>query len=124
MFLEGLGIPLVCTALHDVTTVEIRLKIELRFFDDCPNWKATSTLLGSIIDELGLDATLLTRRVETPEEAEALDFHGSPTVIINGEDPFADKDAPVGLACRIYRTETGFTGAPSAAQLRDALSSR
>ena len=100
------------------------MEIELRFFDDCPNWKATSTLLRSIIDELGLDATLLTRRVETPEEAAALAFHGSPTVIINGEDPFADKDAPVGLACRIYRTETGFTGAPSAEQLRNALSSR
>ena len=104
--------------------METTLEIELRFFDDCPNWKATSTLLGSIIDELKLEATLVTRRVETPEEAEDLDFHGSPTVIINGEDPFADKDAPVGLACRIYRTETGFTGAPSAAQLRDALSSR
>ena len=100
------------------------MEIELRFFDDCPNWKATSTLLRSIIDELGLDASVLNRRVETPEEAEALDFHGSPTVIIDGEDPFAEEDAPVGLACRIYRTETGFTGAPSAAQLRDALSSR
>ena len=100
------------------------MEIELRFFDDCPNWKATSTLLRSIIDELGLDASVLNRRVETPEEAEALDFRGSPTVIIDGEDPFADRDAPVGLACRIYRTETGFTGASSAGQLRDALSGR
>lgn len=100
------------------------MEIELRFFDDCPNWKATSTLLRSIIDELGLDASVLNRRVETPEEAEALEFRGSPTVIIDGEDPFAEEDAPVGLACRIYRTETGFTGAPSAAQLRDALSGR
>ena len=100
------------------------MEIEVRFFDGCPNWKATSTLLRSIIDDLGLEATILTRQVETPEEAEALDFHGSPTVVIDGEDPFADEDAPVGLACRIYRTETGFTGAPSATQLRDALSSR
>jgi hypothetical protein len=99
------------------------MEIEIRYFDGCPNWKATSTLLHAIIEEMGLEATVLTRRVETPEKAEALGFHGSPTVIISGEDPFADGDSPVGLACRIYRTETGFAGAPSAAQLRAALSS-
>jgi hypothetical protein len=104
--------------------LEASVEIELRYFDDCPNWRTTSTLLESLIAELGLDTTVHTRKVDTAEEAEALEFRGSPTVMINGEDPFADPDAPFGLACRIYRTDTGFAGAPSAAQLRDALTIR
>lgn len=97
------------------------MEIELRYFEDCPNWRATSALLGALIEELGLEATVRIRRVDTAEEAEALEFRGSPTVMIDGEDPFADPGAPFGLTCRIYRTDTGFAGAPSAAQLREAL---
>ncbi len=100
---------------------EIALDIELRYFDDCPNWEATSELLEELIADLDSGAALHTRRVATPEEAEALGFRGSPTVMIDGDDPFADSDAPVGLACRLYRTEAGFAGSPSAAQLRSVL---
>lgn len=104
--------------------VETGLNIELRFFDDCPNWKTTLSLVEQIVDDLGLEAIVTTTRVATPEDAETLGFRGSPTVLIDGEDPFDDGNAPVGLACRIYRTEEGLKGAPSAAQLRDALSKR
>ncbi|MDK1017238.1 MAG: thioredoxin family protein, partial [Actinomycetota bacterium] len=48
-------------------------------------------------------------------------FHGSPTVLINGIDPFAENDAPVGLSCRIYRTDEGLAGTPTIDQLRQAL---
>ena len=104
--------------------METSVDIELRFFDDCPNWKTTFSLLEQIVDDLGLDAILTTTRVATPEDAETLGFLGSPTVLIDGEDPFDDGNAPVGLACRIYRTEAGLKGAPSASQLREALSTR
>ena len=105
-----------------LSDVETGLDIEIRFFDDCPNWKTTLSLLGEIVDDLGLDAIVTTTRVATPEDAETLGFLGSPTVLIDGEDPFDVGNGPVGLACRIYRTEAGLKGAPSAAQLRDALS--
>jgi hypothetical protein len=49
---------------------------------------------------------------------------GSPTVLIDGEDPFADPDAPVGLACRVYPTADELAGAPSVAQLTAALRAR
>jgi len=34
--------------------------------------------------------------VSTPEEAEAAQFRGSPTVLVDGLDPFADRDAQSG----------------------------
>ena len=100
------------------------MEIELRFFDGCPNWIETRAILETVIDEMGLDTTVRTQRVETPGESEALGFRGSPTVLLNGEDPFADDDAPVGLTCRIYRTGTGFAGSPSMTQLRKAIAQR
>ena len=61
------------------------------------------------------------RLVSTPEQAEAAGFRGSPTVLVNGRDPFADPDAPAGLSCRVYPTEAGLAGAPTVEQLLEAL---
>jgi hypothetical protein len=97
------------------------MHIELRYFDDCPNWQAVRTSINDVAGELGLEATVTTRLVETQDQAIALEFQGSPTIVVNGVDPFAEPEAPIGLACRIYRTETGMAGAPSADQLRAVL---
>ena len=59
--------------------------------------------------------------VDTPEAAQAVGFHGSPSIHIDGVDPFADLNAPVGLTCRIYRTPTGAAASPERSQLRAAL---
>ncbi len=40
-----------------------------------------------------------------------MQFRGSPTVLVDGWDPFLDPASPVGLSCRVYRTEDGVTGA-------------
>jgi hypothetical protein len=64
---------------------------------------------------------LVLERVATPEDAERLRFRGSPTILIDGRDPFANEAAPFGLSCRVYRTERGLEGSPSLEQLREAL---
>ena len=97
------------------------MDIEIRYFDDCPNWRDTDELVSRLVGELGVDAVVRHRMVETVEEAERLSFVGSPTVVIDGVDPFVQPGAPVGLSCRVYRTESGFAGSPSEAQLRSAL---
>lgn len=56
-------------------------------------------------------------RVETIEAARRLGFIGSPTIRIAGRDPFAQPDAVPALACRLYSTPEGLTGAPITAQL-------
>ena len=98
------------------------MEIEIRYFDDCPNWEQTQSLIDAVLDELGVEASIVTRRVETHEEAIALDFRGSPAVMVDGKDPFADPNAPVGLACRVYRSDAGMSGSPTADQLRSVLS--
>lgn len=97
------------------------MDVTLLYFDDCPNWKVADDHLRMLSVELpGMEI----RRVEvtTPEDAERLRFRGSPSILVDGVDLFADPDDPVGLSCRVYQTPNGSEGSPSLAQLRQALS--
>jgi hypothetical protein len=94
-------------------------EVTVQYFADCPNWRSTAHLLEQLADEF--DLTILVQRVETVEEAERIGFRGSPTVLIDGRDPFATGDEPTGLACRVYVTAAGLEGAPTEAQLRRVL---
>lgn len=93
--------------------------VTLLHVDDCPNWAATERLLVELGAELGFDVE--TRRIATAEEAEASGFRGSPTVLVDGADPFTDDRSPVGLACRLYATPEGLRGSPTLGMLRTAL---
>ena len=89
--------------------------VTLQYFDGCPNWKDTDrqlARLGVAVDH---------QRIETPEEAVEYGFRGSPTVLINGVDPFFDPTADVGLACRVYRGPDGISGTPPFAQIKRML---
>jgi hypothetical protein len=62
------------------------------------------------------------REVADEHEAAEAGMHGSPTLLIDGCDPFAGPGAPASLSCRLYRDETGRTGpAPSVDAFRHAL---
>jgi hypothetical protein len=99
------------------------MEVRLQYFDGCPSWETTYSWLREVLDELGQGAVeLVLERVQTPEEAERLQFVGSPTVLIDGRDPFARSEARYGLACRIYLTPEGLAGSPTREQLREALS--
>ena len=93
--------------------------VTLLYFDGCPNWRTTDRDLEELRD--GYRFELVRHRVETEEEAARLGFLGSPTVLIEGVDPFAVGGEPTGLACRVYATEDGLRGAPSRGALRAAL---
>jgi hypothetical protein len=99
------------------------MEITLQYFDDCPNWKIADAHLTTLISDRGLDTTLDYQLIDTPEAAVEHQFRGSPTVLIDGVDPFADSNAPIGLACRIYRTEQGPAGSPTLEQLEQAVAS-
>ena len=95
------------------------MEIVLQYFDGCPNWKTTSSDLSHALD--GTNADVRLEKIETHDAAIARGFRGSPTVLVNGTDPFADGNAPIGLTCRIYRTDSGLAGSPSLHQLRAAI---
>jgi hypothetical protein len=92
----------------------------LLYFDDCPNWKFADQRLAAIAAERP-DVAVTRHRVETAEEAERSGFHGSPSILVDGVDLFAEPDA--GSGCRVGSTarRTAWAGAPTMEQLRDAL---
>lgn len=98
------------------------MRIELLYFEGCPNWTVADERLSEALRTVGRDATVERRRVETTEEAEELRFLGSPTILVDGTDPFASGTEQVGLACRIYATPAGLSGSPTATQLVEVLS--
>lgn len=91
------------------------MKLELLYFDDCPNWKVAAERLEEVAARRGL--VVEGRLVATAEEAEEAGFRGSPTILIDGHDPFASPDEPFGLTCRLYSTPDGPAGSPTIDQL-------
>jgi hypothetical protein len=97
------------------------VNVRLLYFDDCPNWRQAEARLLEALADLETPVQVGYQLVRTPEEAERSGFRGSPTILIDGRDPFASPEDPVGLACRIYRTPGGVEPAPTVEQLRAAL---
>jgi len=97
-------------------------KVTLRHFEGGPNAGVARTRRAESLRRVGLDPRAMTmEEVATPEDAERLGFRGSPTILIDGHDPFAVGEHPGGLTCRIYLTEAGPQGSPTVAQLEAAL---
>ncbi len=97
------------------------MKVELLWSSGCPNWRETHARLRQAVALAGVDADVVLVEVTTPEDAERRRFRGSPTVLVEGRDPFADESAPVGLSCRVFRTPEGLRGAPTVEQLVEVL---
>jgi hypothetical protein len=84
---------------------------------DCPNAAGFEQRLALALAGRP-DAVVRRREVASEREAAHAGMHGSPTLLINGTDPFA---AP-GLACRLYRDAGGRAAeAPAVEALRRAL---
>ena len=96
------------------------MEVKVLYFDGCPHWRTAADRLTALQAELGFQLT--SERVATPEEAELVGFRGSPTIQVDGVDPFAPEDALIGFACRVYSTPEGRAGSPTIEQLRKVLS--
>ncbi len=99
------------------------MRIELLYFDGCPNHEAFLPRLHELLADAGLDAAVEQRRVESDEAAQHERFLGSPTLRVDGVDVdhgAADR-TDYGLKCRLYPTAEGLRGAPPDAWVREAL---
>ncbi len=87
----------------------------------CPNAAVLNDRLAIALR--GKTGVTVSHHVVTSEdEAAKLKMQGSPTLLINGVDPFATPEQQPSLSCRLYRDEGGhLSGAPSVAQLRQAI---
>jgi hypothetical protein len=97
--------------------------VTLLYFDDCPHWKTVDEHLRTLSSEFP-DLVLSRLLVETPEEAERTSFRGSPSILVDGTDAFAEPNAPVGLSCRVFQTPDGPAGSPTIDQLREVLATQ
>jgi hypothetical protein len=87
----------------------------------CPNAAAFEERLATVL--AGCPSVVVRRREVTDErEAAEAGMHGSPTLLIDGVDPFAQPGQAPSLSCRIYRDAAGHVAAaPSEEALRQAL---
>ena len=98
------------------------MEIEILHIDDCPNWQEAGARVRQALQEVGAPEVPVTfTLLSTVEEAAARPFAGSPTVLIDGVDAFPSDGATADLACRVYRVDGRFAGAPSVADLRAVL---
>jgi hypothetical protein len=87
----------------------------------CPNEPVLKDRLAAALDRRP-DVSVSHQVIATEEEAARWGMHGSPTLLIDGIDPFAEPGQQPSLSCRLYRDADGATsGAPSISQLREAI---
>ena len=95
------------------------LKVTIQYFEGCPHWRIADARLRSVLRDLSRnDVHVSLELIESPDHAARVGFHGSPTVLVDGRDPFATGAEPGGMTCRVYTTDEGRQGAPTEAQLR------
>lgn len=99
------------------------MEIVIQYFDDCPSWQTARDNVVAAIASIGIDAPVVLTRVETDEQAVRLRFHGSPSIVVGGQDLFPTGDAEVGMSCRVYTVNGRQEGSPSVEQLTEALRS-
>ena len=100
----------------------VMMEIMVLAVPGCPNAPVLEARLAEAL--AGRPPVTVIRQVIADErEAARWGMHGSPTLLINGHDPFTDAGtAEPAVACRLYRGEDGrLAGAPSVAALRRVL---
>jgi len=97
------------------------MELTLLMVPACPNAAAFEERLAAAL--AGHPGAVIRRQeIADEQQAATAGLHGSPTLLIDGADPFAGSDDAPSLSCRLYRDEAGRAArAPSVAALRQAL---
>jgi hypothetical protein len=88
---------------------------------DCPHRDETLRRVRQALDVSGRAAVVVEQVISDPGEAAAAGMRGSPTILIDGHDPFATPADEPSFSCRLFRTGSGLDGAPAVDDLVDAL---
>jgi hypothetical protein len=89
---------------------------------DCPHLPALEERVAQVLS--GAPGTVVRRltvttvTVTTVEEAAQWGMHGSPTLLVDGRDPFAEPGAQASVSCRV-----GTAALPSVEAIRAAVAS-
>lgn len=99
------------------------VRIEVLYFDGCPNHEALSARLRELLAGEGIATEIELRAITDGHAAQRERFLGSPTIRVNGRDvePDAEKRTDSGIKCRLYRTAGGVSGQPADEWLHAAI---
>ncbi|MFF8378209.1 organomercurial lyase [Streptomyces sp. NPDC015661] len=96
------------------------MRITVLTVPECPNGPVVRERIAAALE--GLQAEVELVEVSDHAGAERTGMTGSPTVLIDGADPFSQAGAAPSVSCRIYRDAEGKAdGAPSVDELRRAF---
>jgi hypothetical protein len=103
--------------------VRNRPRVELLWWEGCPNTDEALAILRDEMASLGLDIeSIESREVSTDSDAEREHFVGSPTIRVDGRDVQPVPDEPIGLSCRVYRLPDGrISPLPAREEVRQTL---
>lgn len=98
-------------------------RVELLWFEDCPNHPASRALIGEVLAELAAEVTVEDIDASDPAVAERHRFPGSPTIRVDGQDvdPSFQDPGDYTPRCRLYRTAEGLRGVPERAWVESAI---
>lgn len=99
-----------------------RCTVEVLVVSGCPGTELAIARVREAAEALSMETNLRFVIIENDEQARAHGFVGSPTVRVEGadvEEGIADR--PLGLACRLYRSEGVDERAPPMALIHAAL---
>lgn len=82
------------------------MKVQLLYFDGCPNVDAARSALGQALTSAGVEARVEELDVGAAATPPHLRSWGSPTILVDGED-VGGEPTPTGCSCRLYRDESG-----------------
>jgi len=86
--------------------------IEFQYFDGCPNAVETLNNLKALVDNniLTYDKIKIVE-IKNVEDAERLNFQGSPTILMDGIDIYTEaKPVSFAYTCRVYIVDNVRTG--------------
>ena len=99
------------------------MKIEVLYFEGCPNHLPAMEVVRETLNSLGREDEIQQVEIRNQAEAEAMGFVGSPSIRVDGADiePWARTAKTFGMSCRTYLHGSLRGGVPSHEQLRHAI---
>lgn len=97
------------------------MRIELLHIIECPSWSTCLKSLQHALIDLDLNAEMKVQCLESSNLNEFVQFHGSPTILVDGQDIFPVDDYVGDLSCRVYNTPEGLRGMPTTEQIVQQL---
>jgi hypothetical protein len=94
------------------------MTVEVLYVPGCPNYRPALERIQKVLTSERLQAEVREISVSSAAQAAGLNFPGSPTIRVNGEDVAPDEASRPGLACRLYANQSGV---PSEEALRSAV---